>query len=83
MVHGIRNHTVIEIRVRSVAEVRGYNIWRPIMLIAVALLTRQLVTSICLMFGMSQESAGSVAMLGMIVAALIMYNRMMKGRRRR
>ncbi|MFD1910493.1 hypothetical protein ACFTAO_49450 [Paenibacillus rhizoplanae] len=53
------------------------------MLIAVALLTRQLVTSICLMFGMSQESAGSVAMLGMIVAALIMYNRMMKGRRRR
>lgn len=62
---------------------RGYNIWRPIMLIAVALLTRTLVNSVCLMFGMSPESAGSVAVLGMVVAALIMYNRMMKGRRRR
>ncbi|AIQ26991.1 MULTISPECIES: hypothetical protein [Paenibacillus] len=62
---------------------RGYNIWRPIMLIAVALLTRTLVSSICLMFGMSQESASSVAMLGMVVAALVMYNRMMKSRRRK
>lgn len=62
---------------------RGYNIWRPIMLIAVALLTRTLVSSICLMFGMSQESASGVAMLGMVVAALVMYNRMMKSRRRK
>ncbi|MEI2397141.1 hypothetical protein [Paenibacillus sp. FSL R5-0912] len=53
------------------------------MLIAVALLTRTLVSSICLMFGMSQESASSVAMLGMVVAALVMYNRMMKSRRRK
>lgn len=53
------------------------------MLIAVALLTRTLVNSVCLMFGMSPETAGSVAVLGMVVAALIMYNRMMKGRRRR
>lgn len=57
---------------------RGYNIWRPVMLIAVALLTRTLVTSICLMFGMSPDSASSVAMIAMIIAALIMYNRMMK-----
>ncbi|AIQ55718.1 hypothetical protein [Paenibacillus borealis] len=62
---------------------RGYNIWRPIMLIAVALLTRTLVSSICLMFGMSPESASSVAMLGMVAAALVMYNRMMKSRRRK
>lgn len=62
---------------------RGYNIWRPIMLIAVALLTRTLVTSICLMFGLSQESSSSIAMLAMVIAALIMYNRMMKGRRRK
>lgn len=61
---------------------RGYNIWRPLMLILVALLTRTLVTSICLMFGMTQNSASSVAMLAMIVAALIMYNRMMKSRRK-
>lgn len=52
------------------------------MLIAVALLTRTLVNSVCLMLGMSPDTAGSVAVLGMVVAALIMYNRMMKGRRR-
>lgn len=62
---------------------RGYNIWRPLMLIAVALLTRTLVSSICLMFGMTANSASSVAMLAMIVAALVMYNRMMKSRRRK
>ncbi|MNI42927.1 hypothetical protein D3C73_972410 [compost metagenome] len=61
---------------------RGYNIWRPLMLIMVALVTRTLVTSICLMFGMTEESAGSVAMIAMIIAALIMYNRMMKTRRK-
>ncbi|MNC39983.1 hypothetical protein D3C76_232770 [compost metagenome] len=61
---------------------RGYNIWRPLMLIMVALLTRTLVNSICLMFGMSPDSAGSVAMIGMIIAALVMYNRMMKQRRK-
>lgn len=53
------------------------------MLIAVALLTRTLVTSICLMFGLSAASASSIAMLAMIAAALVMYNRMMKGRRRK
>jgi hypothetical protein len=34
------------------------------------------------MVGMTQNSASSVAMLAMIVAALIMYNRMMKSRRK-
>ncbi|CAH1219125.1 hypothetical protein PAECIP111892_04668 [Paenibacillus auburnensis] len=61
---------------------RGYNIMRPVMLILVALVTRTLVNTICLMFGMTPESAGSVAMIGMIIAALIMYNRMMKSRRK-
>ncbi|CQR51545.1 MULTISPECIES: hypothetical protein [Paenibacillus] len=61
---------------------RGYNIWRPLMLIMVALLTRTLVNSVCLMFGMSPDSASSVAMIGMIIAALVMYNRMMKQRRK-
>lgn len=61
---------------------RGYNIWRPLMLILVALVTRTLVTSICLLFGMTQASASSIAMIAMIIAALIMYNRMMKSRRK-
>lgn len=61
---------------------RGYNIWRPLMLIMVALVTRSLVTNICLIFGMTEDSASSVAMIAMIIAALIMYNRMMKSRRK-
>ncbi|SEU23133.1 hypothetical protein [Paenibacillus sp. NFR01] len=61
---------------------RGYNISRPIMLIAIALLTRLLVNSVCLMFGMSPESASSLAMIAMIIAGLVTYNRMMKRRRR-
>ncbi|MFF2909245.1 MULTISPECIES: hypothetical protein [Bacillales] len=61
---------------------RGYNIWRPIMLILVALVTRSLVTNLGVMFGMSQNSASSVAVIVMLIVALTMYNRMMKNRRR-
>ncbi|AIQ50260.1 MULTISPECIES: hypothetical protein [Paenibacillus] len=62
---------------------RKYNIWRPIMLILVVFVTRSLVTTVCLLFGMTEESAGSIAMIAMIIAALIMYNRMMKATRRK
>ncbi|MRN56647.1 hypothetical protein [Paenibacillus monticola] len=61
---------------------RGYNIWRPIMLILVALLTRSLVTNLCVLFGMAPDSASSVAMFAMIIVAFVMYNRMMKRRRK-
>ncbi|MFE4712751.1 MULTISPECIES: hypothetical protein [Paenibacillus] len=61
---------------------RGYNIWRPIMLILVALVTRSLVTNLGVMFGMSQNSASSVAVIVMLIVAFTMYNRMMKNRRR-
>ena len=61
---------------------RRYNIWRPIMLIAVALLTRSLVTNLCLLLGVDQETAESLGMIGMIIAALIMYTRMMKRNRK-
>ncbi|ASA25168.1 hypothetical protein B9T62_33205 [Paenibacillus donghaensis] len=61
---------------------RGYSIWRPLMLIAVALLTRSLVTNLCLMFGMSPDSSANVAMIAMLVAAFVMYNRITKQRRK-
>ncbi|GGF66874.1 hypothetical protein GCM10010912_09810 [Paenibacillus albidus] len=60
---------------------RGYNIWRPIMLIAVALLTRSLVTNLCILFGMTPDSASSVAVVAMVIAALIMYRRFTNHRR--
>ncbi|MDQ0089539.1 hypothetical protein J2T12_002951 [Paenibacillus anaericanus] len=59
---------------------RGYNIMRPLMLIIVALLTRGLVTNLCILFGMTPESASSIGMFGMIIAAIFMYIRLTKRR---
>lgn len=53
---------------------------RPLMLIIVALLTRGLVTNLCILFGMTPESASSIGVLSMIVAGLIMYSRLTKRR---
>lgn len=61
---------------------RRYNIWRPLMLIIVALLTRSLVGNLCVLLGMSTDSASNLAMLAMIIAAFVMYNRMNKYRRK-
>lgn len=58
-----------------------YNIWRPLMLILVALLSRSIVTNLCLMFGMDADSASSLGMIGAVIGALIMYNRFRKPRR--
>lgn len=70
--------------VRSVAkDMRRYNFWSPILLIAVALIVRSLVTNLGMLFGMSQESASSIAMIAMVIAALIMFNRMTKARRKK
>ncbi|PAF28606.1 hypothetical protein [Paenibacillus sp. 7516] len=62
---------------------RRYNYWSPILLIAVALIVRSLVTNLGMLFGMSQESASSIAMIAMVIAALIMFNRMTKARRKK
>ena len=59
---------------------RGYSIMRPLLLIIVALLTRFLVTNLCVLFGMTPESASSIGVFGMIVAALILFSRMTKRR---
>ncbi|MEO2208258.1 hypothetical protein ABGV42_31655 [Paenibacillus pabuli] len=62
---------------------RRYNFWSPILLIAVALIVRSLVTNLGILFGMSQEAASSIAMIAMVIAALIMFNRMTKARRKK
>ncbi|AIQ71984.1 MULTISPECIES: hypothetical protein [Paenibacillus] len=61
---------------------RRYNIWRPLMLIIVAVLTKSLVTNLCILFGMQAESASSMGTLGMVIAGLVMYNRMTNRRRK-
>ncbi|MCZ4151506.1 hypothetical protein BZG21_44775 [Escherichia coli] len=62
---------------------RRYNFWSPILLIAVALIARSLVTNLALLFGLSHEAASNLAMIAMIIAALIMYTRMTKARRKK
>jgi len=52
------------------------------MLIIVAVLTKSLVTNLCILFGMQAESASSMGTLGMVIAGLVMYNRMTNRRRK-
>ncbi|WP_422659353.1 hypothetical protein ACK8P5_02085 [Paenibacillus sp. EC2-1] len=59
-----------------------YNIWRPIMLVLVALITKSFVTNLCMLFGMAPGAAENLGYAGMVVAALIMYNRITKSRRK-
>ena len=61
---------------------RGYNVWRPVMLILVALLTNSLVSNLCLLFGLAPESASNVGFIAMMIAAIVMYMRMTKHRRK-
>lgn len=62
---------------------RGYNVWRPVMLILIALLTKTLVTNLCMLFGITPEASSNVGFIAMMIAALITYNRMSKNRRRK
>lgn len=59
---------------------RGYSFLRPILLLAIAYLTNITVTSVCMLFGMDEESASSLGMIAMILAALWVFTRMRKKR---
>ncbi|MDQ0194695.1 hypothetical protein [Paenibacillus wynnii] len=61
---------------------RGYNVWRPLMLILVAFLTNSLVTNVCSLLGMAPETASNMGILAMVIVALVMYTRMTKRRRK-
>ncbi|MDR6550823.1 hypothetical protein [Paenibacillus qinlingensis] len=54
---------------------KKYNFIRPIMLIVVALLTKSLVTNLCMLLGMEAESAKSVGFGAMVIAALVVFSR--------
>ncbi|PQP83907.1 hypothetical protein C0Q44_04560 [Paenibacillus sp. PCH8] len=62
---------------------KNYNFLSPILLIVVALIIRGLVTNLGILFGMSQEAASNIATVAMVIAALIMFNRMTKARRKK
>lgn len=54
---------------------RNYNFIRPIMLVLIALLTRSLVFNLSMLAGLDQGTAESLAVAGMVVAALIVFRR--------
>lgn len=51
-------------------------------MIAVALIVRGLVTNLGVLFGMSHDAASNIAIVAMLIAALIMFNRMTKAKRK-
>lgn len=59
---------------------RGYNVWRPVMIIATAWLTNSVVINLSVLLGMSPELASNVGFIAMMIAALLMFTRMMKRR---
>lgn len=61
---------------------RRYNIMRPLILIAVALLTRSLVTNLCIILGMEPEPASNVGFFAMMIAAIVVYSRFARQRRK-
>ncbi|MEF2968543.1 hypothetical protein V3851_22230 [Paenibacillus sp. M1] len=61
---------------------RGYNIWRPIMLIMIALITNTLVSNLLILFGLPRQTSEDLGFIAMIIAALITYTRMTKKRRK-
>lgn len=54
---------------------KKYNIMRPIMLIVIALLTKSLVTNLCMLLGMEAELAKSLGFGAMVIAALVVFSR--------
>ncbi len=61
---------------------RKYNYMRPILLIVTALLVKNLVTLVCSLLGMEAAAAENMGFMSMVLAALILYIRMTKSRRK-
>jgi len=61
---------------------RKYNVWRPIFLIAIALLTKSIVTNLCMLLGMEPATAENLGFMGMVIAAIIVFSRFEKRRRK-
>lgn len=55
---------------------RKFNFTRPLLIIAVALLARSLTTTVCLLFGASEETASNIAFIVMMIAVLITFTRL-------
>lgn len=61
---------------------KRYNFVRPLMLIVIALLVKSLITNLCMVFGMEQGPAENLGFISMLIAAVIIYSRIAKKRRK-
>ncbi|WP_139991829.1 MULTISPECIES: hypothetical protein [Paenibacillus] len=61
---------------------KRYNFIRPLMLIVIALLVKSLITNLCMVFGMEQGPAENLGFISMLIAAVIIYSRIAKKRRK-
>ncbi|MCU6712586.1 hypothetical protein M6D81_28195 [Paenibacillus sp. J5C_2022] len=62
---------------------KRYNFVRPLLLIAVALLVKSLVTNLCIVMGMEPALAENIGFMGMIVAAVVVYSRISRNNRKK
>jgi len=60
-----------------------YNLLRPILLIAIALLTNMFVENLLLLFGVNPATADNAGFIAMMIAAIVTFQRMRRppGRR--
>ncbi|AZN41436.1 hypothetical protein [Paenibacillus albus] len=54
---------------------KKYSLIRPIMLIAIALLSKSLVTNVCMLLGMEADGAKNMGFIAMIIAGIIVFRR--------
>ncbi|WP_373228796.1 hypothetical protein [Cohnella sp.] len=61
---------------------RKFNFARPLLILAVAFLVKSLTTTVCLLLGASQETAGNIAFVAMMIAALLTFMKLNKSRKK-
>ncbi len=61
---------------------RRYNFIRPLWILAIAYLTNIFVTNICRVLGSSEETAGNIGFLSMVIAAIITFSILNKKRKK-
>jgi hypothetical protein len=59
---------------------RNFNLIRPLLIVLVAIFTKNLVEFICIISGFSKEIAENLGYLGMIIAAVVVFVRLNRRR---
>ena len=63
-------------------HMRRYNFMRPLLILAVAFASRSIAMTICLVLGASEEAAGNIAFVVMLIAVILTFIKLNKSRRK-